>query len=186
MAAWLFGKRAGGPSGQGVHRYVAMLSAEPDESDVRWLALEAMSGDDDRARWELRYARRAVGLLVSERDALDDRTASLVARGLRQAMQMDRNIAANMVHVAERQLNERLRAYRAALEARSLGEPLERRLGRILLGSGGSPTAANLDRAAGIMQRYLGDANDGLRGAFGTAELPPDQRPSDWRAGRSQ
>ncbi|HEX9563443.1 MAG TPA: hypothetical protein VF981_05715 [Gemmatimonadaceae bacterium] len=189
MAGWLFGRPRGGgaPSGPRVQRYLAVLAVEPDEGDVHWLASIATSGDEDRARWELRYARRALGLIVSERDALDDRTASLVAREMRQALQMDRNVAANMVRVAERQLNERLRAYRAALEARTLGESLERRLARILLGGAGSaPGEGDLERAAAIVERYLAEANDALRGSFGAAELPPNQRPSDWRSGQSR
>jgi hypothetical protein len=186
MAGWLARLRGEGQSGPQVQRYLAVVSAEPDEDDVRWLAGLSAAIDEDRARWELRYARRVIGLLVSERDALDDRTASVVAREMRQALQMDRNIAANMVHVAERQLNERLRAYRAALEARTLGEPLERRLARILVGGASSSLSADtMDRAAAIAQRYLAEANEALRGSFGAAELPLDQRPSDWRSRQS-
>lgn len=186
MAAWFFGRPRRGRTGQGVQRYLALLAREPAAEDTAWLAGVATAGDEDRARWELRYARRALGLLVSEREALDDRTASVVARELRQALQMDRNVAAGMVLVAERQLDERLRAYRAALEARALGEPLDRRLARILLGCADGPTSPEaLDRAAALVHRYLDESGDGLREAFGTAELPPDQRPSAWRAGRS-
>ena len=53
-------------------------------------------------------------LLVAERDALDDRTGSLVAREMRQALQMDRSVAAGMVAVAERQFNQRLISFRTA------------------------------------------------------------------------
>ena len=63
-------------------RYVERLVAEPGDDDVRWLAHAATRGDTDHARWELRYAKRALGLLTAERDALDDRTGSLVARAL--------------------------------------------------------------------------------------------------------
>ena len=63
-------------------KFVERLLAEPDDEDVRWLAQTATHGDTDHARWELRYARRSVGLITAERDALDDRTGSLVARAL--------------------------------------------------------------------------------------------------------
>ena len=99
---WFFGKsKATEQRRRAVQAYVLASSAEPDEPDVQWLATIAGDGDVDRARWELRYARRAVALLVAERDALDDRTGSLVAREMRQALQMDRGVAAGMVAVAE-------------------------------------------------------------------------------------
>ena len=58
------------------------LFREPDAADVEWLAATATRGDLDHARWELRYARRALGLITAQRDALDDRTASIVARAI--------------------------------------------------------------------------------------------------------
>ena len=66
--------------------YVASLMREPAEADVEWLARTATRGDADHARWELRYARRALGLIVAQRDALDDKTGSDVARTLAVAM----------------------------------------------------------------------------------------------------
>ena len=54
--------------------YVSALFAEPSEADVEWLSLHGTDCDTDHARWELRYARRALGLLGAQRDALDDRT----------------------------------------------------------------------------------------------------------------
>src|SRR5919199_2437945 len=83
--------------------YVATLLQEPSEADAAWLAQVATRGDLDHARWELRYARRAVGLLVAERDALDDRTGSAVAHALTAALHADPNIARDMLDVAERQ-----------------------------------------------------------------------------------
>src|SRR5690349_14578707 len=85
--------------------YVAVLFQEPESSDVEWLAVAATRGDVDHARWELRYARRALGLIAAQRDALDDRTASLVAKEIAEAFDRDRNIAAGMVETAERQFN---------------------------------------------------------------------------------
>ena len=61
--------------------YTATLREELAEDDVQWLGAVALQGDMDRARWELRYARMALGLLAAERDALDDRTAIPCCQG---------------------------------------------------------------------------------------------------------
>src|SRR5690349_24295149 len=97
-------------------RYVARLLAEPEDLDVRWLAESATRGDLDHARWELRYARRALGLIVAERDAPDDRTASAVARTLSEALPRDPNIAPSILETSERQFNARRRAERQGLD----------------------------------------------------------------------
>src|SRR3954470_6831823 len=99
--------------------YVASLMRDPEETDVDWLARAATRGDLDHARWELRYARRALGLIAAQRDALDDRTASIVARELTQAFRGERNIAAGMLETADRQFNARLAAYRDGLAAKA-------------------------------------------------------------------
>lgn len=166
---------------RGAMGYVSAISAEPDEGDVRWLAAVATSGDVDRARWELRYARRALGLLIAERDALDDRTASLVARILREALQVDRSIAAGMVRVAERQLNDRLASYRQVLADRSTTEGTGTRLGRMLLRSAnaGRTDVAALQQAGELLAQYVGAANEALRKSFGVVSLPEDRPPSD-------
>jgi len=160
--------------------YVQQLLAEPEPDDVAWLASVATSGDADRARWELRYSRRAAGLLSAERDALDDRTASAVARELGESWAADRNVAAGMRHMAERQFNARLHALGQAIAARSSPEPTGTRLGRALLMSAGlfAPQAADVERAGAIVARYLGQANESLRRLFGTATLPEDIPPS--------
>src|SRR5262245_11479193 len=102
--------------------------AEPAPEDVTWLSQAATNGDEDRARWELRYARRATGLLSAERDALDDRTASAVAREIGESWSKDRNIAPGMRRTAEQQFNARLRGLGQALTARSSTEPTGARL----------------------------------------------------------
>lgn len=161
-------------------RYVAGLWAEPDEGDVRWLAETATAGDHDHARWELRYARRALGLLVAQRDALDDRTGSLVARALDEAMAGDLAVAVDAQELAARQFNDRLTAYRDAMVARS-AEATSVRLGRVLLVFAGSVRAARgpaLVPAGQLLARYLHEANETLRAAFGTAALPEDEPPS--------
>ena len=160
--------------------YVRTLLDEPDADDVSWLATAATRGDADRARWELRYARRAAGLLSAERDALDDRTASAVARELGESWLKDRNIAADKRHTAEQQFNARLRTLGDALTARSSPEPTSTRLGRALLFAAGqfAPPSADLDRAGRIVSGYLERANEALRKEFGTATLPENVAPS--------
>lgn len=169
-----------------VHGYVQAAALEPAPGDVEWLAGVATAGDTDRARWELRYARRALALLVAERDALDDRTASDVARELRAALQLDRSVAAGMVRVAERQLNERLAAYRTAMSVRSPGESAETRMARVLIGAGPRrELGEDLQRGVAIVRSYLAGAQDALRGAFGVVSLPEDRPPSDLPLRRS-
>jgi hypothetical protein len=53
--------------------YVAALFAEPEQADVEWLAQNATRGDVDHAQWELRYARRALGMIA--RSAMPSMTA---------------------------------------------------------------------------------------------------------------
>ena len=159
--------------------YVRELEREPDEADVRWLADHATGGDMDHARWELRYARRALGLIVAERDALDDRTASAVARELQESLARDRHVSAGKLEVARQQLNERLRRYGDALLHRGDGTSGER-LGRALVGfSGAAPASFGLvSRSGELLGAYVADANESLRRQFGEAHLPEDVPPS--------
>ncbi|HEX4684625.1 MAG TPA: hypothetical protein VH277_18035 [Gemmatimonadaceae bacterium] len=160
--------------------FVTALFREPDESDVQWLTQNATGGDFDHARWELRYARRALGLIAAQRDALDDRTASIVAREIAEAFGRDRNIAAGMLETAERQFNVRLSAYRDGLAARA-GAPTPIRMGQTLFAfAGGSFKLRddNIVRAGDLLGAYLAEANEALRAAFGTAVLPDNVPPS--------
>jgi hypothetical protein len=145
--------------------------------------LASVVGDDDRARWELRYARRAAALLVAEREALDDATGSLVAREMRQALQMDRSVAAGMVAVAERQLGQRLTSLRTAFNDRTPGETPDLRVARALLDRlGVRDVTANIPRVAAIVRKYHEASQESLRRAFGIASVPEDQPPSLWTA----
>ncbi len=160
--------------------FAEALFREPEMSDVEWLAAAATKGDLDHARWELRYARRALGLIVAQRDALDDRTASMVAREIAELFVRDRNVAAGMVETAERQFNSRLSAYRDGLEAKA-GAPTPIRMGQTLFAfSGGSfrQQDANIVRAGDLLATYLAEANEALRASFGTAALPENVPPS--------
>lgn len=161
--------------------YVNALFAEPDASDAKWLSEVATRGDLDHAGWELRYARRALGLIAAQRDALDDRTASSVAREISEAMARDTNVAAGMRETAARQFNARLSAYRDGLDARA-GAPTTIRMGQTLMAfAGGSFKTgdANVMRAGELLAAYLSEANKALRASFGTAALPEHVVPSE-------
>jgi len=160
--------------------YVTTLGLEPADDDVAWLAEHGTGGDADHARWELRYARRALGLLTAQRDALDDRTASVVARALAGALARDKAVAAGKLRIAEHQLNERIRAYSEALSNRQ-GEGSGWHLGRALLEFAGRREAVRAEdvaHASEILSRYLADGNAALRERFGSADLPEDIAPS--------
>jgi hypothetical protein len=163
--------------------YVDALAHDPADDDVRWLAEAATHGDEDHARWELRYARQALGLLTAQRDALDDQTGSAVAHALAEALGRDRRVAPGKLGIAERQLNERITAYADALGNRE-GAGSGWHLGRALLRfSGCKETVApeTVARAAEMTSRYLAEANEALRDAFGAAMLPDNEKPSGLR-----
>lgn len=161
--------------------FVRSLQTEPEESDVQFVAVNVTGGDIDHARWELRYARRALGLLTAERDALDDRTASAVARALAESVENDRAIAPDKRDVAVRQMNTRLFSYRQALGNRETHSPTSARLAQTLLTFGGGSERrdpATLERLGSLLARYMLDANQRLRDVFGAVELPEDVAPS--------
>ena len=162
-------------------RFVATLFVEPDGRDVEWLAQNATRGDVDHALWELRYARRSLGLITAQRDALDDRTASIVAREISEAFARDRGIAAGMADTAERQFNARLSAYRDGLASRA-GAPTWTRMGQTLFAfAGGSFRVRddNIVRAGELLFGYLTEANEALRATFGAVALPENVAPSE-------
>jgi hypothetical protein len=163
--------------------YVATLLAEPSVGDVRWLAEGVTRGDEDHARWELRYARRAAGLLAAQRDALDDRTASLVSAALARAWRRDPQVAVERRDIAARQFNTRLAAYADALAERGGRETTGARLARVMLGFAGrlDPSPAEISAAGERLAKYLAEASDALRSAFGAAALPDDVAPSEVR-----
>ncbi len=162
--------------------YLEAAQREPDEHDVRWLAESAANGDLDHARWELRYARLALAVLSAQHDALDDRTASDVVAALAEILRDDPRVAPGMHLLAERQLNDRLSAYREALAARGGATDSSERLGRVLLAfasDGARSAGAPLARAVELLGTYGSAANDALRGAFGTASVPEHLPPSE-------
>jgi len=165
--------------------FVQSLFAEPEPEQIAWLTALEPNGDEDHARWELRYARRAAGMLAAQRDAVDDRTAAAVGRALTESFHGDRTIARDRAEVALRQFNERLAAYREVLAARQT-TPTRQRLGQVLLTFLGRPTSASEDTAvhAGeIVEQALASANGALRREFGDVTLPENVVPSE-AAGR--
>jgi hypothetical protein len=157
--------------------------AEPDEDDVRWLAERGASGDTDHARWEWRYARRAFAIVVAQRDALDDRTSSLVAAAIARAMARDPLVASAKRPVAARQFNDRLSAYTDVLRDRVAGLPSAERLTRTLFAFAGQSalTPPDLARGSAAITAMLAEAHDTLTAQFGAAVLPPDVAPSALR-----
>jgi hypothetical protein len=160
--------------------YASSLLAEPADGDVEWLARHGTAGDVDHARWELRYARRALHLLSAERDALDDRTASDVARLLSELVRRDPHVAPERREIAQQQFNVRLKAYGDVLARREGGGPTGAALGRTLLRFAGRPEpgAEEIARGGELLASYLVAANDALREAFGVASLPENVPPS--------
>ena len=160
--------------------YAAALMTEPAAADVDWLAQDATRGDIDHAQWELRYLRRALGILVAQRDALDDRTPSEALRALLHRMQKDRNIDAELLELAERQFNARLSAYRDAFTSRGHGSATVRVAQNLLAFSGGPIRADDpaVKRGAELVSEYLAVCNAALRESFGDAQLPEDVQPS--------
>src|SRR2546423_3189035 len=160
--------------------YVSVLMEEPTPADVEWLSANATRGDVDHARWELRYLRRALGILVAQRDALDDRTPSEVLRSLSDRMHKDPNVDDELRELAERQFNARLSAYRDAFTSRGHGTP-PLRVAQNLLAFAGGPIRANdpiVQHGAALVAGILETANQTLRESFGSVELPEDVPPS--------
>jgi len=154
---------------------------EPDEKDVDWLGRTATKGDADHALWELRYARRALGLLVAQRDALDDRTGSTVASVLSAAAARDRNVDSSTREISERQFNARISAYRDGLDSRASGVPVATRLGQTLFAFAGGAfrdAGDNVARGGELLVAYVTESNLALQAAFGTAKLPENIAPS--------
>jgi len=160
--------------------FASVLMAEPSGEDVDWLSKVATRGDVDHARWELRYLRRSIGILVAQRDALDDRTPSEVLRALVNRMQKDPNVDPTLRDLAERQFNARLGAYRDAFTSRGHGTPALR-LAQNLLAFAGGPIRGDdpvVQRGAELVADMIATAGDALRERFGVVELPEDITPS--------
>jgi len=161
--------------------YAEWLMEEPAAQQVAWLAESATRGDTDHARWELRYLRRSLGILVAQRDALDDRTPSQALRALSKRMEKDPHVDGDLRELAERQFNARLSAYRDAFTSRGMNTPAMR-VAQNLLAFAGGPIRSDdpiVRHGASVVGEYLSLANEALRRSFGLAELPEDLAPSE-------
>lgn len=164
--------------------YVSTLMTEPAPEAVDQLAALG-DHDADHARWELRYLRRAIGLLIAGRDALDDRTASLVGQALAKAVEHDPSAAPAMRTVSAAQFNARLRIYRDLMGQRGAARTPVGRIGEALTGfAGGGPGSDQGAWSSVWVSTELDRCNEALRQEFGTVDLPPDVAPSAMQAPR--
>ncbi|WP_396224026.1 hypothetical protein [Gemmatimonas sp.] len=160
-----------------VEMYLNYLLREPDDGAMSWLF--ALAPDMATARREFHFARRAIGLIVAERDALDDRTHADVTHQLAPVLAAE----ARRAPADGLAWNERWRAYTAALAVRGTVDSPATRLARVMLSAAGveHPDTAGLLRATQFVQETRGAMNEALRHAFGAAALPEDVRPSALR-----
>ena len=160
-----------------VEGYLNQLLRGPDPAAVEWLGSSVRS--PAVAARELMFARRAIGLIVAERDALDDQTAADVAHHLAPVIGAENRSepAVGALWV------ERWREYTAALAVRGSSESPAARLALVLLNGAGvpAPEPALLLRATAFVQETRTSLNEHLRQAFGAASLPEDVRPSALR-----
>ena len=153
---------------QRADRYAALLMVPPPDALVDQLA-DLTDRDPDHARWEWRYARRALGVIVAERDAQDDRTASEIVAAFGERQALDPDVAPDRRAISLRQFNERLAAYRGAVANRISADPLSVRLGFVLLRFQPPPVptpqaAATLGLA---LEAVVDELNEQLAGIYG-------------------
>jgi hypothetical protein len=157
--------------------YLRRVLIPADGGEVEWLA--AVAGSRPTAERELVFAKRAIGLIVAERDALDDRTASDVVHALAPVVEGEARTSPEH----GRQWLARRREYAAALATRGQTDAPAVRLARVLLAGAGrqDPSPDVLTRATSLVLAERARANDALRQVFGEASLPDDVRPSAMR-----
>ena len=162
---------------QRVEVYLNHVLRESDTSVID--GLSAVVGDRHVAMRELTFSRRALGLIVAERDALDDRTAADVAHQLAPVVASETRREPSLGAL----WSERWLAYTAAFAVRGSPESPATRLSRVLLAGAGmpEPTAEALQWATQYVQQTRSSLNEHLRSAFGAASLPEDVRPSALR-----
>lgn len=158
-------------------RYLTALLTPPSGDEISWLS--ALCGDRQKAERELIFMRRALGLIVAERDALDDRTASDVAH----ALAATNDAEARRSPETGREWVSRWRTYSAAMALRGQAESPAMRLAKVMLegASVAHPSTEGLERAVQIVLSARAQANELLRDVFGVASLPDDVRPSALR-----
>lgn len=158
-------------------RYLRDVLDTSDATESEWLVRAGVArAVADR---ELLYARRALGLIVAERDALDDQTASDVTHALAPLLDAESRTA----HGTPSPWTARWRAYSTAMTVRGLTETPATRLARVLLDGAGvaTPSPDLLGEATQYVQSARVRANEVLRTVFGVASLPDDVAPSAMR-----
>jgi hypothetical protein len=157
---------------QRAERYVDLLMAAPPEAAVtQWSTMT--DGDPDHAAWEWRYARRALGLIVAERYAQDDRTVAEIAEVLSERQLADAAVDPTRRTLMQAQFNERLSAYRGAVANRISSDPLSVRLGFVLLRFE-RPTVPTPQAAARLglaLDAMMADLNQALAEIYGAPEI---------------
>lgn len=157
--------------------FLTRLLTPPEISDVAWLS--QLNGSRDIAERELVFARRALALIVAERDALDDRTASDVSHALSPVIDAESRRSS----ATAREWTARAKAFMNAMALRGQSEPPAVRLARVMLEGAGvtDPSPQAMERATQFVLTTRGQANEALRAVFGVASLPDDVRPSALR-----
>jgi hypothetical protein len=112
-------------------------------------------------------------LIVAERDAQDDRTASEIVAAFGDRQALDPDVAPDRRAISLRQFNERLAAYRGAVANRISADPLSVRLGFVLLRFQPPPeptpqAAATLGLA---LEAVVDELNEQLAGIYGPPKL---------------
>ena len=161
---WSRRPAAPGPR-QRAERFVQALELPLPDVEGGWLAALGVPGA--MATREVRWAVRAIGLIVASRDALDDQTVAEVTHALNRATAADAGWA------------ERRGQYLEAHGARGTGAPVARRLANVLLaGVGVADTPDAVELAVAFLTRQRVRLNGELGRAFGVAQLPEDLPPS--------
>ncbi len=160
-----------------VESYVGRMLREPDQGTVAML--ESVAGGSV-ARRELRFALLAIGLIVAERDALDDQTAADVSHYLQPELAAEARRDPDVGKLWP----DRWRAYTAAMALRGSPESPAVRLARVLLEGAGihTPSAEQVAQGTRFVQENRTALNEALRAVFGAASLPEDVRPSAMRS----
>ncbi len=163
-------------------RYVASLLRPPSPADLAWLVAAGQGGELDASR-ALASGRRAIGLIVAERDALDDQTAADVSHALTAVVQRE----SRQVHSAAADWSSHWRDYADALAIRGRSESPMGRIARVLLRHAGipAPRAEQHARAVEIATAFRHEANEALSETYGAASLPEDRSPSELLRERS-
>ncbi len=156
-------------------RYLNTVLHDPSAEELSWL-MQASGASRELALIELAFSQKAIGLIVAERDALDDQTAADVSHAIDAIVAREARVRQGVLEEWHAHWSE----YHDALDARGRSESPLTRIARVLLRRCGTPEPqpGQLDRALRIVTTFRHSANEALRDAFGLASLPEDRPPS--------